>query len=124
VRTTVLLRLCRRRRLTARSGPQSALIPTGRDAAHIAALFNVMTVGALIVWAAVVAIALYTIRVGESHSRQAANLLIIGGGVAAPTIALGALIAYGMPLYRQCSRPTVLTLGADHGMSIHITAKQ
>jgi cytochrome c oxidase subunit II len=101
------------------NGPQSALIPAGRDAALIAELFNVMTVGALIVWAAVVAIAIYTIRVGESHSQRAANVLIIGGGVAAPTIVLGALIAYGMPLV-----PTVLTVGADSGISIHITAKQ
>jgi cytochrome c oxidase subunit 2 len=100
-------------------GPQSALVPTGRDAGYIAELFNVMTVGALIVWAAVVTIAIYTIRVGESHSQRAANLLIIGGGVAAPTIVLGALIAYGMPLV-----PTVLTVGANNGISIHVTAKQ
>ena len=105
--------------LSACSGPQSALIPAGRDAALIAELFNVMTVGALTVWAAVVAIAIYTIRVGESHSQRAANLLIIGGGVVAPTIVLGALIAYGMPLV-----PTVLTVGTESGISIHITAKQ
>lgn len=105
--------------LSACSGPQSALAPAGRDAAHIAQLFTVMTVGTLIVWAAVLAIAIYTIRVEASHSQRTANLLIIGGGVAAPTIVLGALIAYGMPLI-----PTVLTVGADRGMSIHITAKQ
>ena len=100
-------------------GPQSALAPAGRDASDIAELFNVMTVGALIVWAAVVAIAIYTIRVGESHSYRAASLLIIGGGVVAPAIVLGALIAYGMPLV-----PRVLTAGADNGIAIHITAKQ
>jgi cytochrome c oxidase subunit II len=115
-------------------GPQSALAPAGRDASDIAELFNVMTVGALIIWAAVVAIAIYTIRVGESHShpstssgwsramprgQRAASLLIIGGGVVAPAIVLGALIAYGMPLV-----PRVLTTGADSGISIHITAKQ
>jgi cytochrome c oxidase subunit 2 len=104
--------------LSACGGPQSALVTAGRDAAHIADLFIVMAVGALIVWAAVVAIAVYTIRVRESHSQRAANLLIIGGGVAAPTVVLGALIAYGMPVL-----PTVLTAGAD-GPSIHVTAKQ
>jgi cytochrome c oxidase subunit 2 len=78
-----------------------------------------MTVGALIVWAAVVAIAVYTIRAGASHSQRAANLLILGGGVVAPTIVLGALIAYGMPLV-----PTVLTEGPDGGLSIHVTGKQ
>ncbi len=105
--------------LSACSGAQSALVPAGRDAERIAELFNVMTAGALIVWIAVVAIAIYTIRVGESHSQRSASLLIIGGGVAAPTVVLGALIAYGMPLV-----PVVLTVGAENGMSIHITAKQ
>jgi cytochrome c oxidase subunit 2 len=101
------------------SGPQSALITAGRDAAHIAELFNVMTIGAVIVWVAVVAIAVYTIRVGQSHSQRTASLLILGGGVIAPTIVLGALIAYGMPLV-----PTVLRAGTDGSLSIHVTAKQ
>jgi cytochrome c oxidase subunit 2 len=91
----------------------------GRDAALIGSLFNIMTIGTLIVWAAVVVIAVYTIRVPESHSTRAANLLIIGGGVVAPTVALGALIAYGMPIL-----PTVLSAGAANGLSIHVTAKQ
>jgi cytochrome c oxidase subunit II len=105
--------------LSACGGPQSALVTAGQDAAHIAGLFNVMTVGAFVVWTAVVVIAVYTLHVGESHSQQAANLLIIGGGVVAPTIVLGALIAYGMPLV-----PKVLMLGANDGLSIHVTAKQ
>ena len=100
-------------------GPQSALVPAGRDAALIADLFNVMTIGALLVWAAVVGVAVYAIRVGESHSQRAANLLILGGGVAAPTIVLGALIAYGMPLV-----PTVLSNGTDDDLVIHVSAKQ
>jgi cytochrome c oxidase subunit II len=78
-----------------------------------------MTVGALLVWAAVVAIAIYTIRVQESHSQRTASLLIIGGGVAAPTVVLGALIAYGMPLV-----PAVLSAGPENGIRIHVTAKQ
>jgi cytochrome c oxidase subunit 2 len=101
------------------AGPQSALVNAGRDAAQITHLFTVMTVGALIVWAAVVAIAVYTIRVGESHSQRAANLLIIGGGVVAPTVVLGALIAYGMPLV-----PTVLSVPSEGELSIEVTAKQ
>jgi cytochrome c oxidase subunit II len=105
--------------MAACGGPQSALDTAGRDAAHIADLFNVMTAGALIVWVAVVAIAVYAIRVGESHSPRAANVLIIGGGVVAPIIVLGALIVYGMPLV-----PTVLTPGTDGGFTIHVTAKQ
>jgi cytochrome c oxidase subunit 2 len=105
--------------LAACGGPQSALVTAGRDAAHIAELFNVMTIGSLMVWVAVVVIAIYTIRVGESHSQHSANLLILGGGVVAPIVVLGALIAYGMPLV-----PTVLKRGAESGFAIHVTAKQ
>jgi cytochrome c oxidase subunit II len=100
-------------------GPQSALVTAGTDAAQIADLFNVMTIGALIVWAAVVGIAVYTIRVGESHSRRAASFLIIGGGVVSPTLVLGALIAYGMPLL-----PTVLAIPPEGALTIDVTAKQ
>lgn len=99
-------------------GSQSALSPAGRDAEHIDSLFIVMTVGALLIWLGVVAMAVYTIRVGEAHSQRAANLLILGGGVAAPTVVLGALIAYGMPLV-----PTVLAI-PEGAPSIRVTAKQ
>ena len=105
--------------LSACGGPQSALVPAGRDAAQIADLFNLMTAAVLVIWVAVVAIAVYAIRVRESHSARAANLLVIGGGVAAPIIALGALIMYGMPIL-----PTVLEVPADGRLSIHVTGKQ
>jgi cytochrome c oxidase subunit 2 len=96
----------------------SALFTAGRDAADIAGLFTVMAIGALIVWVAVVAIAIYAIRAGRSHSQRAANWLIIGGGVAAPTLVLGGLIAYGMPLV-----PTVLAV-PDGARVIHVTGLQ
>src|SRR5688572_15260851 len=99
--------------------PQSALVAAGRDAAHIADLFIVMAIGALVIWVAVVAIAVYTIRVRESHSQRTASLLIIGGGVIVPSIVLGALIAYGMPIV-----PTVLLLPTQPELTIHVTAKQ
>jgi cytochrome c oxidase subunit 2 len=98
--------------------PQSTLIPAGRDAELIADLFNVMAIGAVIIWVAVVAVAIYTLRVRGSHTQRAANLLILGGGVIAPTIVLGALIAYGMPLV-----PAVLST-ADANLSVHVIAKQ
>jgi cytochrome c oxidase subunit 2 len=100
-------------------GPQSALVSGGTDAAAINDLFTVMTVGALVVWAAVVAIAVYTIRVRESHSQRAASFLIIGGGVVSPTLVLGALIAYGMPLV-----PRVLAIPSGGALTIDVTAKQ
>src|SRR5688572_21293444 len=98
--------------------PQSALDTAGRDAAQIAQLFDVMAVGALLVWALVVAIAVYAIRVGESHSQRAENLLIIGGGVALPTVVLAALLAYGLPVL-----PAILTPAPDGALTIHVTGK-
>jgi cytochrome c oxidase subunit 2 len=99
--------------------PQSALDTAGRDAAQIAQLFDVMTVGAVVVWALVVAIAVYAIRSGESHSQRAANLLILGGGVALPTVVLGALLAYGLPVL-----PAILTPAPEGALRIHVTGKQ
>jgi cytochrome c oxidase subunit 2 len=89
--------VCAAASLAACSGPQSALDVAGRDAAQIAHLFTVMALGAVAVWIAVVAVAVHAIRVRDAHSQRAANLLIVGGGVAAPTVVLEALIAYGMP---------------------------
>jgi cytochrome c oxidase subunit 2 len=101
------------------AGPRSALVAAGRDAAQIEHLFIVMTVAALVVWAAIVAIAVYVIRVREPHTPRAANLLILGGGVALPAVVLGALIAYGLPLL-----PYVLAPPPGGDVSIQVTAKQ
>jgi cytochrome c oxidase subunit II len=100
-------------------GPQSALMAAGRDADRIRHLFLVMAVGALIVWVAVVAIAIYAIRVREAHSQRAANLLIIGGGFAVPTVVLGALLAYGLPVL-----PAILASPPADALRIHVTGKQ
>src|ERR687897_880044 len=95
---------------------QSALETAGRDAQLIAHLFTVMAIGALIVWAAVVGIAVYAIRARKEHSERAANLLILGGGVALPTVVLGALLAYGLPML-----PELLAPPAEGGLRIHVT---
>jgi cytochrome c oxidase subunit 2 len=99
--------------------PQSALVTAGRDAEQIAQLFTVMAVGALGVWAAVIAIAIYVIRVRGPHSQRAANLLIIGGGVVLPTVVLGALLAYGLPVL-----PQVLAPAPEGSLRIFVTGKQ
>jgi cytochrome c oxidase subunit II len=106
--------------LAACDGPQSALATAGEDAAAIAHLFAVMAVGAAIVWLSVVAIAVYAIRTRrESHSQREVNFLIIGGGVALPTVALGALLAHGLPVL-----PAVLTPAPEGSLRIHVTGKQ
>jgi cytochrome c oxidase subunit 2 len=101
-------------------GPQSALVTAGRDAERIAELFTVMASGGLIVWVAVVVIAVYAIRTQrETHSQRAASLLIIGGGVALPTVVLGALLTYGLRML-----PEILTPAAEGALRIEVSAKQ
>ena len=99
--------------------PQSALATAGRDAERIADLFFVMTVGGLIVWVAVVALAVYAIRSHDTYSERAANLLVIGGGVALPTVVLAALLAYGLPVL-----PQILTPAPEGSLQIDVTGKQ
>jgi cytochrome c oxidase subunit 2 len=99
--------------------PQSALATAGRDAERIADLFVVMAAGALIIWVAVVVLAVYAIRARETYSERAANLLVIGGGVALPTIVLAALLAYGLPVL-----PQILTPAPEGSLQIEVTGKQ
>jgi cytochrome c oxidase subunit 2 len=101
-------------------GPQSALVPAGTDAEHIAQLFIVMAIGAAIVWTAVVAVAIYAVLINrDTHSHRAGNYLIIGGGVALPTVVLAALLNYGLPVL-----PAVLAPPGDGALRIHVTGKQ
>lgn len=101
-------------------GPQSTLVTAGRDAERIAELFAVMASGALIVWTTVVLIAIYAIRTHrEVHDQRATNLLIIGGGVVLPTVVLGALLAYGLPML-----PELLTPAPEGNLRIEVSAKQ
>lgn len=106
--------------LAACDGRQSALDVAGKDAEHIAHLFGVMMAGALIVWAAVVVAAIYAIRVNRgTHTERDANLFVIGGGVALPTVVLCALLWYGLPVL-----PQVMALAPADALRIHVTGKQ
>jgi cytochrome c oxidase subunit 2 len=88
-------------------GVQSALAPAGREAADIARLFWWMTGGALLIWACVIALALYVARADRRgrDPRAVARLLIVGGGVAFPAVVLTLLLVYGLamlpPLVRR-----------------------
>jgi cytochrome c oxidase subunit 2 len=89
------------------SGPQSALNPAGKEAEYIVELFWWMTAGALLIWIAVVAIAIYA-ALGKSrvYSRSGATkALIIGGGALLPTVILALLLAYGLSLLPQLAAP-------------------
>ena len=99
---------------------QSALVTAGRDAEQIAHLFMVMMAGAVVIWVAVVAVAVYAIHTkrGE-HTQREANLFVVGGGVVFPTAVLAALLWYGLPML-----PEVMALPPEGAMRIHVTGKQ
>jgi cytochrome c oxidase subunit 2 len=76
-------------------GPQSALDPAGYEASRLADFFWVMCIGALIIWAGMMAIALYAAR-RRPPPENAANILILGGGVVFSLVILTALLSYGL----------------------------
>ena len=87
-------------------GDQSSLHPAGVEAATIAQLFWIMAIGAALVWAAVVGIALYAgfLR-PRPHGRGTSRWVIFAGGVVVPTLVLGALLLYGLVLMPQLRQP-------------------
>jgi len=79
-----------------------------------------MAIGAVLIWAAVVLVAVYALRSRrEAQSHATANLLVIGGGVALPAVVLAALLAYGMPVLSA-----VLAPAPEGALQIEVTAKQ
>ncbi len=78
---------------------QSALSPAGRGAEEIAELFWRMTGAASVIWLVVAALAVWAVVGGPAKARPAAQrAMIVWGGAVAPTVALGALLAYGLSL--------------------------
>lgn len=79
------------------SGIQSALDPAGREAAQVATLFWVMTVGGLAIWGFMVLLSLYASRWKRGTlSEAAAGRVIVWGGVVFPVTVLTALLAYAL----------------------------
>jgi cytochrome c oxidase subunit 2 len=106
--------------LPACGGPQSALDPAGRDAERIAALFWVMTIGGGLIWVAVMALATYIIYFHRRvFTARAANALILGGGVALPTVVLGGLIVFSFS-----ELPHVLAPPPPGGLTISVSGEQ
>jgi len=101
-------------------GPQSALDPAGRDAERIADLTVWMLAGAGVVWATVIGIAIWAIRVQpRSRGRRLGGALVIGGGAVVPTVVLGGLLAYGLHLLPILREPP-----APGGVRVEISAEQ
>jgi cytochrome c oxidase subunit II len=79
-------------------GPLSTIDTAGRDAAEIATLFWWMTAGALLIWAAMVALSLYCARgPRRADAHRFGPALVVGGGVVFPVAVLTALLVAGLP---------------------------
>lgn len=78
---------------------QSALHPAGEDAENLANLFWFMTIGGALLWAMVMGAAIYAV-LGRKRPRSErfADRFIFAGGVAFPTVALAALLVFGLAL--------------------------
>jgi len=99
---------------------QSALTPAGRDAERMADLFWGMAAGALIIWIAVIGLAAYIIFFRKAaYSRRGANALILGGGVALPTVVLAALLVHSLS-----GLPHVLALPPAGGLLVSVSGEQ
>ena len=100
-------------------GVQSALEPAGRAAERLADLFWWMASGAILIWVAVISLAIYAIRVpAGAHGRRAA-VFIIGGGAVAPTVILGGLLAYGLSLL-----PDLVAPPPEGSLTISVSGEQ
>lgn len=101
-------------------GAQSALDPAGPAAARIAALFCWMTLGATIVWLAVVGLGAYYLQARHgTQSRRRTTWLIIGGGALVPTVVLAVLLAYGLALL-----PDLVALAPAGSLRISVSGEQ
>ena len=101
-------------------GVQSALDPAGREAEALADIFWWMTGGAIVVWLAVIALALWSVRARpEAHSLRRTRLLIVGGGAVVPTVVLTVLLVYGLaPI------PALLAPAPEGSLRIAVTGEQ
>ncbi|MGH9902715.1 MAG: cytochrome c oxidase subunit II, partial [Pyrinomonadaceae bacterium] len=101
-------------------GVQSTLDPAGREAARVADIFWWMAGGAVVVWLAVIVLALWAVRARpEAHSLRRTRLLIVGGGAVVPTVVLTALLVYGLaPI------PALLAPAPEGSLRIAVTGEQ
>ena len=102
------------------TGPLSALAPAGAAADAIATLFWWMAAGAVLIWLAFVALAVYAVsRRSRVLSRRAGGMLIIGGGIVFPLVVLTAVLVYGLALL-----PRLLAPAPGNSLKIAVSGEQ
>lgn len=120
IRTAVLPVLASAVLASACDGVQSTLSPSGQGAERIAALFWWMTGGALLVWVFVVGLAIYYARRAErGRNPRRDRWLILGGGVAFPTVTLTVLLVFGLAMI-----PETVERAPQGSLTIAVTGEQ
>ncbi len=67
----------------------------GREAAEMADLFRVLVAAATLIWVLVLGTALFATRLSPGPvDPRIANVMVVGGGILLPTLALGGLLAW------------------------------
>jgi cytochrome c oxidase subunit II len=101
-------------------GAQSALAPAGVEAETIATLFWGMIIGAGVIWAGVVGLAMYA-AYGRREPLDVAKAraLVVGGGLVLPTVMLTGLLIYGLMLL-----PSLLERAPPGSLRILVTGEQ
>ena len=101
-------------------GVQSTLAPSGEGAERIAALFWWMTGGALVIWVFVIVLAVYYARrATRGRNPRRDRWLILGGGVAFPTVTLTILLAFGLAMI-----PETVARAPQGSLTIAVTGEQ
>lgn len=101
-------------------GPQSALQTAGSAAERIAGIFWWMTGFGFAIWIAVIVLAVWAVRTPPpSNHRPLSNYLIVGAGAIFPTVALTALLVYGLaPL------PSLIAPAPEGSLRILVSGEQ
>ncbi len=101
-------------------GPLSTLTPAGQGAERIARMFWWMAGGTIVIWLAVVGLAVYAVFVApKRHAGKAARRLIVVGGVAVPVVVLTGLLIYGL-----ASLPPLMAPAPDGSLTVLVTGEQ
>ena len=104
--------------LAACAGRQSALDASGEDAIALARLFWVMLGAAIVLWLCLNGLFAYVTRFNRrALPARWANTLIIGGGILFPTIAISALLVWGLSILPDQRRP-------GDGLTIRVRGEQ
>lgn len=94
------------------------LDPAGVDAEVLADLFWVLLVGAVVLWLLLNGTFFYITRMrARPHSRKLGEAVIIGAGIAFPTVLLAILLSYGLSIMPDQRAP-------GDGLIVRVTGEQ